>query len=283
MEKLRVACVQWGHRDFSDAADYWQELEWQIRTARFDYSAQLLILPEYVAAGFPHGWPEEAEWLSRLSLLASELQMWMVAGSMPRWAENGLRNRAWILGPAGEQFFQDKLHITPWERDAWNMVGGDGLALIDIGGCKIAVAICYDVEFPEQIRAVADVGAEILCVPYCTDDWHGHHRVTRCAMARAVENTMYIATAGGVGMIRARDGFAHHQAQSMIATPCDIGFPFEGVAARANADQPGVIVAELDLALLRSRRQGGTVQPRENLRRDLFPVSNSAGWTQKNC
>jgi hypothetical protein len=69
----------------------------------------------------------------------------------------------------------------------------------------------------------------------------------------------------------------------MIATPCDIGFPFEGVAARAHADQPGVIVTELDLALLRIRRQGGTVQPRENLRRDLFPVSNSAGWSQKNC
>jgi predicted amidohydrolase len=138
------------------------------------------------------------------------------------------------------------------------------------------VAICYDVEFPEQIRALADAGAEVLCVPYCTDDANGHHRVTRCALARAVENTIYVVTAGGVGSIRNREGFAHHYAESVIATPCDVGFPADGILARALPGQAQCLVADLDLALLRKKRAAGTVLPLRDLRRDLFPTSSAA-------
>jgi predicted amidohydrolase len=110
-------------------------------------------------------------------------------------------------------------------------------------------------------------------VPYCTDDANGHHRVTRCALARAVENTMYVVTAGGVGSIRNREGFAHHFAESVIATPCDVGFPADGILARALPGQAQCLIADLDLALLRKKRTSGTVLPLRDLRRDLFPTS----------
>ncbi len=270
---LRVASLQWQHRDFSSADEFWAELAWQVGIAREDYAAQLLVLPEYVAAGLPDAWPSEQEWLWHLSALATKHGLWIVGGSLPHLKADGLRNRCWVVGPNGEQQAQDKLHITPWEATTWQMVGGNKWEVIDIGHCTIAVAICYDVEFPEQIRALADAGAEVLCVPYCTDDAAGHHRVTRCALARAVENTMYVVTAGGVGSIRKREGFSHHFAESVIATPCDLGFPTEGVLARALPGQGQCLVADLDLDLLRKKRALGTVLPLRDLRRDLFPTT----------
>jgi predicted amidohydrolase len=270
---LRVASLQWQHRDFSSAEEFWLELAWQVGIACEDYAAQLLVLPEYVAAGLPGKWPTEIEWWEKLSALATQHGLWIIGGSLPHPTEYGLRNRCWVVGPDGQQQAQDKLHITPWEANTWQMVGGNECVLIDIGHCKIGVAICYDVEFPEQIRALADAGVEVLCVPYCTDDAAGHHRVTRCALARAVENTMYVVTAGGAGSIRKREGFAHHYAESVISTPCDIGFPLDGILARALPGQGHCLVADLDLSLLRNKRTTGTVLPLRDLRRDLFPTS----------
>ncbi len=267
---LRIAAIQWQFRAYKHPAEWWQALEWQIRMARDDYSAQLIVLPEYFFADHPGEWPTHDVVCTALREFSARYQVWIVAGSLPFVAGNDLRNRCWISGPAGELFHQDKIHITPWERDTWGMVGGDVLYVFDILGTKMAVAICYDVEFPEQVRALADRGAEILCVPYCTDDAHGHHRVTRCAMARAIENTIYVAAAGCVGSLSSRPGFAHHYAASMVVTPCDIGFPPAGIAAQAEPLQPQCLIAALDLAQLHAARAHGTVQPRNNLRRDLF-------------
>lgn len=271
-ERLRVAALQWHHRDFSSAEEFWTELSWQVKVARVDYAAELLVLPEYFGAGFPGAWPSESEWRERWSSMANEHDLWIVGGSFPLLQDGALVNRCLIVGPKGAVERQDKIHITPWEKGEWQMIGGNEWTVIDIGKAKIAVTICYDVEFPEQVRALADAGAEILCVPYCTDDLAGHYRVTRCAMARAIENTIFVVAAGGVGSIRQRAGFAHHHAESVIASPCDIGFPADGIVARAVAGQAHCLVADLDLALLREKRINGTVLPRTNLRRDLFRI-----------
>ncbi|MFM2297727.1 MAG: hypothetical protein RL117_1434 [Verrucomicrobiota bacterium] len=271
-DRLRVAALQWQHRDFFSAEDFWQELAWQVKVARVDYAVELLVLPEYFGAGLPGAWPSEREWMEKLGAMAEEHRLWMVGGSFPVLVSGQLRNRCCIVGPSGERHQQDKIHITPWEQGEWQMVGGDDLVVMTMGGAKVAVTICYDVEFPEQVRALADAGAEVLCVPYCTDDLAGHHRVTRCAMARAIENTMFVVAAGGVGSIRQRSGFAHHHAESVIASPCDIGFPANGILAQALPGHPCCLVADLDLSLLRKKRAHGTVLPLQNLRRDLFPT-----------
>lgn len=272
--RLRVAALQWEHRDFSTTEEFWSELAWQVKIAREDYGTQLLVLPEYVGAGLPGAWPAESVWREKFLALSQQYATWIIGGSFPVVCPDGLRNRCVITGPQGQVAVQDKLHITPWEVTEWDMTGGAAWPVIDIGVCKIGVAICYDVEFPEQVRALAESGAEVLCVPYCTDDAAGHHRVTRCAMARAVENTMFVVAAGGVGSIRGRQGFAHHVAESLIAAPCDLGFPADGILARAMPGHAQCLVADLDLGLLRQKRENGTVLPLRDLRRDLFCKSS---------
>ena len=51
--------------------------------------------------------------------------------------------------------------------------------------------ICYDVEFPELSRLMADQGMQILFVPFLTDTQNAYFRVRVCAQARAIENDGY--------------------------------------------------------------------------------------------
>ena len=61
------------------------------------------------------------------------------------------------------------------------------------------IQICYDVEFPELPRLLAEQGMQILFVPFMTDTQNGYTRVRSCAQARAIENECYVAIAGSVG------------------------------------------------------------------------------------
>lgn len=72
----------------------------------------------------------------------------------------------------------------------------------DIG--KIGILICFDVEFPELPRLLADKGVKILLVPYWTDIKNAYLRVRRCAQARAIENECYVAIADSVRNIESR-------------------------------------------------------------------------------
>jgi len=56
------------------------------------------------------------------------------------------------------------------------------------------ILICYDIEFPEVARVLAEAGAEILFVPSCTDGREGFCRVRYCAQARAIENQVYVSS-----------------------------------------------------------------------------------------
>jgi predicted amidohydrolase len=97
-----------------------------------------------------------------------------------------LYNKCLIFDPEGTYISQPKLHITPAETKYWGISGGHELVILPTPKAKIAVQICYDIEFPEASRYPADQGVEILFVPYCTDHRHGQLRVRYCAQARAI-------------------------------------------------------------------------------------------------
>lgn len=129
----------------------------------------------------PHSWPA----------LRSSIASNIVAGSHPvRIASGATRNRCHVFLRDGTAHHRDKLHPTPSEREAWGIEGGTArdADVIPTDCGPIGIMICYDSEFPELPRRLVDQGAEILFVPYCTDDRRGHLRVRYCCAARAVEN-----------------------------------------------------------------------------------------------
>lgn len=274
-ERLRLGLVQWDMRRVAGFAEWWGRVAHFVSVAVADYGVRVVLFPEYftvplLSAEAPRPAREAIARLAArtpevnaaLAGLARERGVWLVAGSQPAAEPGGLRNACFVFGPGGEEWRQDKRRITPWEREAWGIRGG-GVApeVWEIAGAKAGVQVCYDVEFPGPSCALGEAGMELLLVPYCTDDRRGHLRVTRCAMARAVENQAVVAAAGCVGNLEGVETANIHHAESGVYTPVDLGFPRDGIAALATPGIEELLVAEVDLGALRRSRAEGTVTP----------------------
>jgi predicted amidohydrolase len=169
------------------------------------------------------------------------------------------------------------VHITPNERRWWGIAGGNSLQVVDTPLCKIGVLICYDIEFPEAARYLADQGAEIIFVPFCTDNRQGYLRVRYCAQARAIENQVYVAMAGNVGNLPDVNNMDIQYGQACVLTPSDFAFARDGIAAEADSNEETLLICDLDLDDLHESRSGGTVTPRLDRRSDLFKITSSLG------
>lgn len=102
----------------------------------------------------------------------------------------------------GSYEMYEKVHVTPDEIKSWGLSGGKMVQTFDTDCAKIGILICYDVEFPELSRIMADQGMQILFVPFLTDTQNGYSRVRVCAQARAIENECFVVIAGAkVGQI----------------------------------------------------------------------------------
>ncbi|MBL9155446.1 MAG: carbon-nitrogen hydrolase family protein [Verrucomicrobiales bacterium] len=288
---LRVACVPWRVDRVTSFEAFVSRVRYFVETARADYGAEVVLFPEFFTVplltteapmeamgGIRHLARQFTEpFRERMAALAAEWGVYLVAGSHPVEQPDGsLRNVAMIFRPDGSRIDQPKLHITPWETETWNIAGGGSLAVIETPKARLGVLICYDVEFPEAVRALADEGVEVLLVPYCTDNRQGWLRVTKCAAARAVESQIYVATAGIVGSLDGVPGMNVHFGRSAVYTPSDFGFARDGIEAESEANEEALLIADLNLASLRRSRAAGTVTPINDRRPDLFAFQSQA-------
>jgi len=132
--------------------------------------------------------------------------------------------------------------------------------------------ICYDVEFPELSRILADEGMDILFVPFLTDTQNGYSRVRNCAIARAIENECYVAMAGSVGNLPKVHNMDISFAQSVVFTPCDFSFPTNGIKAEATPNTEMMLIVDVDLDLLKELHEMGAVQTMNDRRHDLYEI-----------
>jgi predicted amidohydrolase len=202
--------------------------------------------------------------------LAKKYGLTLIAGSHPVIEKKRLYNVSFICLPDGTVLQQPKLHVTPNERRWWGIAGGNGLQVIETPKARIGVLICYDAEFPEPVRYLAEQGMEILFVPFCTDNRQAYLRVRHCCHARAIENQIYVALAGNVGNLPDVTNMDINFAQAAVLTPSDFAFARDGVAAEADSNEETILVCDLDLDDLHRARESGTVTPRLDLRKDLF-------------
>lgn len=236
---------------------------------------RLLVFPEYgslVLTGLP-GLTTDANdvpaqitaiqdfrerWLETHLTLAKKHGLAIVAASFPwRGADGTTTNRAWLCHPDGRHDFQDKQMMTRFEREQWDIrSGGGGLKVFETGGIRLAIAICYDIEFPLLVRGAAEAGANLLVCPSNTDGWHGYWRVRTGARARAMENQCYVAMAPLVGVADWTSAIDITVGGTGVFGPIDTGFPEDGILAQGRAEG-GLLIAELFPARLRSVRRHG--------------------------
>lgn len=130
--------------------------------------------------------------------------------------------------------------------------------------------ICYDAEFRETARRLADEAARILFVPYNTDTRAGHLRVRHCAQARTIESQTYVVTSGMVGNLDNVSNLDIQYALSATLTPCDFSFARDAIAAEASENVEMITVADLNIGTLLWSCAQGAVRPLRDRRLDLY-------------
>ncbi|HEY9035632.1 MAG TPA: carbon-nitrogen hydrolase family protein [Pseudomonadales bacterium] len=283
---VRVATVQYMQRRVTSFDQFLNITEYFVNVAA-DYRADFVVFPELFALQLLSiedqelSAAESIEALTRytprfreaFSQMAVRYNINIIAGSHPTKMENGrVENIAYVMLRDGSIHEQPKIHPTPSEAYWWNIEGGDSLKVIDTDCGPIGVMICYDSEFPELGRHLIDQGANILFVPFCTDERQSYLRVRYSCQARAVENQCYVVMSGNVGNLPNVANMDIQYAQSCILTPCDFPFARDGIAADTTPNVETVAFADLRLDALREARHSGTVQNLKNRRHDLYSV-----------
>ncbi|MCB9286108.1 MAG: GNAT family N-acetyltransferase [Lewinellaceae bacterium] len=282
---IRVGIVQWQMRLFRNFDALVEQVEYFI-DAVSDYQSDFILFPEFFEAPLMADYNHlgEARAIRELAgytdvlrekfiQFAVSYNVNIITGSMPKVEEDGhLYNVSYLCRRDGTWEKFQKIHITPSERDAWGMVGGNKVKVFDTDCGKVGILICYDVEFPELARIYADQGMQILFVPFLTDTQNGYNRVRLCAQARAIENECYVVIAGAVGNLPRVNNMDINYAQSAIFTPSDFAFPTNAVRAEATPNTEMTVIADVSLELLKELHEFGSVNTLKDRRKDLYRV-----------
>lgn len=286
VEAVRVATCQLQARAVADYAEFHRAVEYFVDVAS-DYESDFIVFPELFTLqllSFEEKQLSPVEAIERLSEytprikadisdMAMRYNINIVAGSHPTRMEDGdIHNVAYVCLRDGSVHEQEKIHPTPNERYWWNIRGGDSIDVIPTDVGPIGVLICYDSEFPELARRLADEGARIIFVPFCTDSRQGYLRVRYCAQARAIENQCFVVLSGNVGNLPNVGNVDIQYAQSCILTPCDFPFARDGVAAEASENVETLTISDINLADLSWARAEGTVRNLADRRFDLYRI-----------
>ncbi|WP_159947647.1 carbon-nitrogen hydrolase family protein [Polaribacter septentrionalilitoris] len=281
---VRLGLIQWQMRLYKDLAELMQQAEYFV-DAVSAYRADFALFPEFFNAPLmaEHNHLPESQAIRELaaytpvivqkfSELAITYNINIITGSVPEIKDGLLYNVGYICKRDGTTDRYEKLHVTPDEAKVWGMQGGHQLKTFDTDCGKIGVLICYDAEFPELSRILADECMDILFIPFLTDTQNGYSRVRHCAQARAIENECYVAIAGSVGNLPKVNNMDIQYAQSMVFTPCDFSFPANGIKAEATTNTEMILIADVDLDLLKDLNQFGSVRNLKDRRTDIFEV-----------
>ncbi|MGD8176004.1 nitrilase-related carbon-nitrogen hydrolase [Marinimicrobium sp. ARAG 43.8] len=283
---VRIATVQYMQRKVTSFGEFLKYIEYFVDVVA-DYKSDFVVFPELFTLQLLSIEDQELSPFESIEALtkytprlkdafrdmALSYNVNIIAGSHPTRVESGrIENISYVFLRDGRVFEQPKIHPTPNERYWWDIEGGSSLSAIDTDCGPIGVLICYDSEFPELARHLADQGVQILFVPFCTDERQGYLRVRYCCQARAVENQMYVVMSGNVGNLPNVSNMDIQYAQSCILTPCDFPFARDGIAADTTPNVETVAFADLRPESLLMARNSGTVQNLKDRRHDLYRI-----------
>ncbi|WP_295211430.1 carbon-nitrogen hydrolase family protein [Chryseobacterium sp. sg2396] len=279
---IRLGLVQWQMRHFKDIDAFYEQVEFFVNVMG-DYKADFVLFPELFNTPLlaPFNKLSERDSMIELAKLTEEIRMKIsdlaisynvniISGSMPVFENNDLYNVSYLLHRDGRVDEYRKVHITPNERKYYGMKGGNEIRVFDTDCGKIGLVICYDVEFPELPRILADQGMKILFVPYLTDTQNAYTRVRHCAAARAIENECYVAIAGCVGNLPGVNNMDIQFGQAAVFTPSDFAFPSNAVKGEATPNTEMTLIVDVDLNLLKDLHHHGSVQVMKDRRKDLY-------------
>lgn len=172
--------------------------------------ADVLVLPELATSGYftdaeieELAEPIDGPTITAVRSMVVEAGVALCVGYPELDPASGqIHNSAVVIGSDGEILANHrKTHL--WARENERFVAGDDpVTMTELGGFRVAVLICYEVEFPELVRRAAIAGADLLLVPTAVPDLGtGSLFSEQIVGARATENNLFIVYANHAGII----------------------------------------------------------------------------------
>lgn len=281
---IRLGLIQWQMRPLNNIEEFFEQAEFFIDVVS-GYGSDFALFPELFIAPLmaDYNHLSEAEAIRELARYSDPIRkrfqefaisynINIITGSMPYLDNGNLYNVGFLCKRDGTSEIYTKIHVTPNEVQHWGMKGGSQFKTFDTDCGKIGILICYDVEFPELSRIMANEGMNILFVPFLTDTQNAYTRVKHCSQARAIENECYVAIAGCVGNLPKVNNMDIQYAQASVFTPSDFAFPSNGIKAEATPNTEMTLIVDVDLNLLKQLHEHGSVRTLKDRRTDLYEV-----------
>ncbi|WP_055550812.1 carbon-nitrogen hydrolase family protein [Streptomyces kanamyceticus] len=212
--------------------------------------AGLLVAPELFLTGYAIGddvarLAEPADGAAAVAIgeIAVRHGIGVVYG-YPERAGAAVFNSAQLIGPDGASLANyRKTHLFGcFERDSFTP-GEQPVVQAELGGVRVGLMICYDVEFPENVRAHALAGTDLLVVP--TAQMHPFQFVAESVVpVRAFENQMYVAYVNRVGL----EGEFEFVGLSTLAGP-------DGIARARAGRGDELVIGDVDPEFLSASRE----------------------------
>ena len=180
--------------------------EWEIRAAKHAHpDLRWIVLPElftcaYASLASVHRYAEDARGgrSARFFVrLARELDLYIAYG-FPEKRLDGIADSVNLVGPEGVLATYAKKHLVRESGEHHVFVFGDGPVVVEAGGLRVALAVCWDLGFPEFVREAAVRGADLALAPAGWRDPFGPQYDLACA-ARALDNGIYVTSANQLG------------------------------------------------------------------------------------
>jgi predicted amidohydrolase len=186
---------------------------------------------------------------------ARELGVTILIGSaLVRRDDGKAANRAALISPSGEILATyDKLHMFDVDlptgesaRESATYEPGERAVAAEAAGARLGLTICYDLRFPALYRALALAGCQVMAVPAAFTRPTGKAHWEVLLRARAIETGSYVLAPAQGGFHEDGRGTWGH---SLVVAP------WGEVIAHLDHDEPGVLLADLDLAAVTKARQ----------------------------
>jgi predicted amidohydrolase len=218
-------------------------------------SADLLIAPELATTGYGAGdairdlaEPADGPQIRRLGESADRLGIAIVAGFAER-ADGAVYNALALVRKDAAPAVYRKTHLYADYERALFTPGDICASLVEFGGLKLGFLICYDVEFPENVRRLAGAGADMVLVPTALPESPHARFIAACLVpVRAFENQVFVVYANHAGA----DARFSYAGLSRAAAPDG------SLLAVSESNEPALLFADIDTAAYDESRRANS-------------------------
>ena len=169
--------------------------------------AQVISLPEMWNCPYSNEYFREyaeaadGESVEFMSRLAEELGIWLIGGTIPELDQGNVYNTSFSFDPKGNMIGRHrKVHLFDIDveggirfMESDTLSAGKEMTVLDTEFCRIGVAVCYDVRFPEWFRKMALAGAELIILPAAFSKKTGEAHWDLTMRSRALDNQVWFA------------------------------------------------------------------------------------------